>query len=148
SFADYLAAWQHEHDKVLDWYDPLVMQYPTSVAATWKKTFDKLGATAAAILRLTAFLAAEPISAEMFEKGEALVRGSAVLLAKETGKELDAPSIPAAVADLAGYSMITRQDGRRLTVHRMVQEVLRRNIPATSKRDWIVQSLGILNEYA
>ena len=105
------------------------MRYPVSVAVTWKKTFDELDPTAGALLRLTAFLAAEPIQIEMFEEGEEIVREAAALLAEETGREQDSLSTPAALSDLAAYSMVTRQDGRRFVVHRMVQEALRHQDP-------------------
>ena len=73
TFAGYLEDWEQEREKVLEWHDEAVMDYPVSVAATWQKTFQRLSPKAAALLRLTALLAPEPIPEEMFEKGEEIV---------------------------------------------------------------------------
>lgn len=45
---DYLRSWEQERSKLLSWYDKRVMQYPASVAVTWKQTFDRLSPTPAA----------------------------------------------------------------------------------------------------
>jgi hypothetical protein len=58
SFAEYLKAWEQERSEVLKWHHPGVMQYPASVAVTWKQTFDELSPTAASLLRLMSFLGA------------------------------------------------------------------------------------------
>ncbi|HSK79501.1 MAG TPA: tetratricopeptide repeat protein, partial [Thermoanaerobaculia bacterium] len=63
--ADYRGAWQ----RTLGWYDSRLMQYPASVVVTWQTTFEQLAPTAATLLRLTAFLAPEPIPVAMFEDG-------------------------------------------------------------------------------
>jgi tetratricopeptide (TPR) repeat protein len=147
-FADYRTAWEREREAVLSWYDPRIMQYPASVAVTWKTTFDRLSPTAGAILRLTAFLAPDPMQAEMFEEGEEFVRLAAGLLAEERGKDPDAGSILSALAELGTYSMITRPEGRRLAVHRMVQEAMRSQIPKERLRDWIELSLRVVNLFS
>jgi tetratricopeptide (TPR) repeat protein len=148
SFADYRIAWEREREAVLAWYDPRLMQYPASMAVTWKTTFDRLSATAGAILRLTAFLAPDPMQVEIFEKGEELVRKAAGLLAEERGIDPDDGSIVNALAGLDAYSMITRQEGRRLVVHRMVQEAMRSQVPKERRRDWIELSLRIVDRYS
>ncbi|HEX7184846.1 MAG TPA: tetratricopeptide repeat protein, partial [Thermoanaerobaculia bacterium] len=127
---------------------PQVMQYPASVAVTWQKTFHQLGPTAGALLRLTAFLAPDPIPVVMFEAGEEIVREAAKLLARETRRKSDTKLIKAALADLATYSMIARQEGGTFAVHRMVQEVLRQQIPEKRRRDWIELSLRIVNRFS
>jgi hypothetical protein len=109
----------------MQWYDPLAMQYPASVAVTWKQTFDRLSPTPAALLRFTAFLAPDPIPFEMLEQGAERVKRVAGLYCEETGTRADEKTVQEATADLADYSLITRQDGGMLVVHRMVQEVLR-----------------------
>jgi tetratricopeptide (TPR) repeat protein len=147
-FADYRAAWEQEREAVLSWYEPRIMQYPASVAVTWKTTFDRLSPTAGAILRLTAFLAPDPMQVEMFEKGEEFVRKAAGLLAEERGKNPDPGSILSALAELGTYSMITRLEGRRLTVHRMVQEAMRSQIPEERRKDWIELSLRVVNWFS
>jgi tetratricopeptide (TPR) repeat protein len=147
TFAEYLSIWEKEKTSVLDWLDEDQTQYPHSVATTWQTTFRQLGPTAAAILRLTAYLAPDPIPVEMFEKEAEFVVQGAKWLSEETGKAADSKPIREGVAELAAYSMVTRQD-RTATVHRVVQEVLRTRIPPESRRDWIELALRLVNDFA
>ncbi len=108
SLSDYLEEWQREREKVLRWYRADVMQYPDSLAVTWQKTFQQLSPTAATILRLSAYLAPEPIPVEMFEQGASIVEESVQAFCEETGVEAGDSSIQSALADLAAFSMATR----------------------------------------
>jgi tetratricopeptide (TPR) repeat protein len=144
-FAAYLRAWEQEHDKLLQWYDPRVMQYPASVAVTWKQTLDRLSPTPAALLRLTAFLAPDPIPFDMLEQGAEHVKKAVGLFCQETGTAADGKTIHDATADLTDYSLVTRQDGGMLVVHRLMQEALRSQIPEEHERDWIEGALRIVD---
>jgi len=146
--ADYLQSWEDERPRVLQWFDPQVMQYPASVAVTWQHTFQQLTPTAAALLRLTAFLAPDPIPVEIFEQGAKHVEAAAGLFCEESGKASDGKSIREAVADLAGFSMVSQEDGRTFSVHRMVQEALRQQIPEDRRKSWIEGALRIVNDSA
>jgi tetratricopeptide (TPR) repeat protein len=147
SLSQYLDDWQHEREQVLNWYDGLVMQYPAPVAVTWQKTFQQLSPTAASILRLTTYLASDPIPSEMFEEEKAIVEEAIGLWCEETGAQPGDQSIKAAIAELAAYSMVTRE-GPNFTVHRMVQDVLRSNTPEDRQRDWIERSLRLINQFS
>ena len=147
SLSEYLEDWQHEREQVLNWYDGSVTQYPASVAVTWQKTFQQLSPTAASILRLTAYLAPDPIPSEMFEKEKSIVEEAIGLWCEETGAQPGNQSVKAAIAELAAYSMVTRK-GPSLTVHRMVQDVLRSKIPEERRRDWIERSLRLVNDFS
>ncbi|HEX6903125.1 MAG TPA: tetratricopeptide repeat protein [Thermoanaerobaculia bacterium] len=147
TLAGYLESWRAERDKVLVWHDATIMQYPASVAATWQKTFERLSPTAAAILRLAAFLAPEPIAQEMFEKGEEFVREAVKMFCKETRRKAGKESIKDGIAELATYSMINRK-GDMFTVHRMVQQVMRTRIPAERRKEWVERSLRVVNRFA
>jgi tetratricopeptide (TPR) repeat protein len=147
TFARYLEDWEREREKVLEWHDAAVMDYPASVAATWQKTFSQLCPEGAAILRLSSFLAPEPIPEEMFEKGKEKFEEAAKALAEETGQQMTERTARDAFSDLAGFSMITRSAGN-FTVHRVVQEVLRTRIPEGHRREWIERSLRLVNAYA
>ncbi|HBL26923.1 MAG TPA: hypothetical protein DD490_08825, partial [Acidobacteria bacterium] len=81
---------------------------------------------------------------DMFEQGVEHVEQAARRLCEETGKAPDGLSIQAALDELADYSMLTRQGGGMVTVHRMVQEVLRSQIPGP-QRAWIEGTLRIVN---
>jgi tetratricopeptide (TPR) repeat protein len=147
TFSEYLSIWEKEKESVLDWHDEDQTQYPNSVATTWQTTFRQLGPTAAAILRLTAYMAPDPISVEMFEKGAGLVEQGAKRLIEETGTTADFKPIREGIAELAAYSMVTRED-RTVTVHRVVQEVLRTRIPPESQREWIELALRLANDFS
>ena len=147
SLSEYLEDWQHEREQVLNWYGGSVMQYPASVAVTWQKTFQQLSPTAASILRLTSYLAPDPIPSEMFEKGTSIVEEAIGLWCAETGAQPDDQSVKAAIAELSAYSMVTRE-GPNFMVHRMVQDALRSKIPEERRRDWIEHSLRLVNRFS
>lgn len=147
SLSSYLEEWEQERDRVLNWYDGSVMQYPSPVAVTWQKTFQQLSPTAAAILRLTAFLAPDPIPSRMFEEGTAIIKEAIQLLHEETGREACDSFMNGGIAELASFSMVTRE-GENFTVHRMVQDALRSRIPEEKRRDWIEQTLRLVDEFS
>jgi tetratricopeptide (TPR) repeat protein len=147
TFARYLEDWEREREKVLEWHDRTVMDYPASVAATWQTTFRQLSPKAAALLRLTAFLAPEPIPEAMFEEGEGIVEEASAALIEETDQLAIERTVRDVLAELAAYSMVTRSTGN-FTVHRVVQEVLRTRIPGDRRREWIERSVRLVNAYA
>ena len=147
AFAGYLEDWEREREKVLEWHDQAVMDYPVSIAATWQTNFQRLSPKAAAVLRLTAFLAPEPIPEAMFGMSETIVDEATEALREEMGQTAIERTVRDALAELAAYSMVTRSAGN-FTVHRVVQEVLRTRIPEDSRRDWIEFSLCLVNGYS
>jgi hypothetical protein len=84
-FSTYLENWQLRRATVLNWFSP-IGQHLTPVAVTWQKTFDQLGPTARAILRLCAYLSPDPIPLEMFEKERTLSRGQSSFSAGKPGR--------------------------------------------------------------
>jgi tetratricopeptide (TPR) repeat protein len=147
SLSGYLDAWERTRGEVLAWYDDRVMDYPRSLAVTWQQTVERLGPGAAALLRLAAYLAPEPIPVALFESGEEIVAEAILQLAEETGQPPKEEPGRAALADLAAYSMINQEDGA-VVVHRLVQEVTRTRIPAERRRAWIELSLQIVDRFA
>ncbi len=147
SFADYLHQWDSERQKVLDWYDERQMQYPASVAVTWQRTYEQLGPPSRTLLRLSAFLAPEMIPSQMFENSIDIVKEAVELI---TGKKLTKKSklkIDEILAEMAAYSMITRQK-EGFTVHRILQEGIRSRSAEESRTDWIQKALRIVNNFA
>jgi len=147
SFADYLNQWDSERPNVLNWYDERQMQYPACVAITWQRTFEQLSPPARTLLRLSAFLAPEIIPSKMFEKKVNIITEAMELLADEKPVEQSEFKIDDALAELAAYSMITRQK-EGFTVPRIIQQVIRSRIPEESRADWIKMSLQIVNDFA
>ncbi len=147
SLSGYLKEWEQERSRVLNWYDGSVMQYPSSVAVTWQKTFQQLSPTAGAILRLTAYLAPDPIPSKMFEDGAAIVGEAVELLCEEMGLEAGEPSIKGGLAEIASFSMVTREK-ESFTVHRMAQDALRSRIPQERQQDWIERALRLVDDFS
>ena len=147
TFADYLKSWEKERTEVLTWHNKNVMQYPASVAATWQTTLRRLSPTATAILRLTTYLAPDPIPIEMVETEEKHVMEAVELLGGDSGVKPEPQSAKIGLAELASYSMVIRK-GTTFAVHRIVQEVLRSRIPEEQRRAWIELSLKVVNRFS
>jgi hypothetical protein len=110
SLRGYLEAWDRTREEVLSWYDEQVMDYPRSVAVTWQQTVERLGPAPAALLRLVAFLAPEPIPVAMFEAGEEIVAEAIQKMGEESGASPTIEAVRTTLADLAAYSMIEQLD--------------------------------------
>jgi tetratricopeptide (TPR) repeat protein len=120
TFADYLAEWQGQRDKVLAWFDERLMQYPMSVAVTWQTSFESLSEPARRLLHILAWLAPDPIPESLLQAGG----GPFALENADQAKTL--PDAREALADLDAHSLVTRADESPLfSVHRLVQDVTR-----------------------
>lgn len=127
TFSQYLAEWYERRDKVLAWYDELAMQYPMSVAVTWKTSFDSLTEAARRLLRILAWLAADPVPEWLLESG------GGPFASLDRGASADAR---AALADLDAHSLVTRaNEAPAFSVHRLVQEVTRRSLEGANRTD-------------
>ena len=143
-FEDYEGLWQAEREKVLTWHDES-SSYPVAVAVTWQRTFKVLSPGAQTILRIASLLAPDPIPEWVFlDCGEALDAAHESVL-EELGAEDESIDPRAALAELAKYSMMGWRDGM-LTVHRMVQEVVRSRL--RDRRRWVEWALGVVNAVA
>lgn len=146
SLAEYLDIWESECDSVLGWYDEGIMQYPAPLAITWQRTFRQLAPTAQGLLRLIAHLAPDPIPLEMLKAGEAILCKAAQRLCAEAGEEVRLRPLRDDLAELTGLSLISRQGGI-MTVHRVVQEVIRQRVPEESQAAWIELAMELVGEY-
>ncbi|MEE8524281.1 MAG: tetratricopeptide repeat protein, partial [Thermoanaerobaculia bacterium] len=147
SFAGYLEEWEAERERVLEWYDGQRMHYPAPVAVTWQRTFDRLSPSAATVLRLASQLSPEPIPEGIFETGAEHVSAARAAVCEELGREDEEVALRDVLAELADVSLAGR-DGGALTVHRVVQEVVRSRIPPARRRDWVAWTLGVVNAAA
>jgi tetratricopeptide (TPR) repeat protein/Mrp family chromosome partitioning ATPase len=115
SLKSYLEEWRSQRDKVLAWYDPRLMQYPRSVAATWQTSFDQLEESARRLLQRLAWLSPAPIP-------------ESLLAVPVAGIEVETDPL-AALVELESYSLVTRAtDSPSFSMHRLVQEVSRRQL--------------------
>lgn len=109
-FGQYLERWQSQRDKVLEWYDPRLMQYPKSVAITWQTSFDQLSEPARRLLQRLAWLTPTPIPASLLD-------------VTIPGEDAD---LREALMELEALSLVRiSDDGGRFNIHRLVQAVTR-----------------------
>jgi tetratricopeptide (TPR) repeat protein len=146
SLAEYLDIWESECDSVLGWYDEGIMQYPAPLAITWQRTFRQLAPTAQALLRLIAHLAPDPIPVEMLETGTEVLRKATQLLCAEAGEEVRFRCLREDIAELASLSLLARQ-GEILTMHPVVQEVIRHRLPDESQTAWIELAMELVTQH-
>jgi len=146
SFRKYMEEWEKERTEVLKWFEKTeVESYPCSMAVTWQRTFNNLSLISRTILRLSSFLAPDPIPENMFTDNGDLIKEAAELLIEETKEKESGINLKDAFAELSKYSMIRRQDDF-FYVHKMVQEVMQLRIPEDKKRKWIEKTLNLLDK--
>ena len=109
-------------------------EHPEPVATTWNLSFqqvEQLNPAAAELLRLCAFLAPEAIPEEIITKGGQALSTLLVPLAS------DAYLLNQAIERLSAYSLMTRDPRTQmLTVHRLVQVVLRDSLSYEDYERW------------
>ena len=146
SLREYLAEWERESADVLSWHDEGAMQYPSSLAVTWQRSFHQLSPTAQAILRLASFLAPDPIPLEMFESGEEIIQQAAALLSDEIGQKQSPGKVRDDLAELRSLSLISGQD-KLFSMHRLMQEVVRNRVSAEKRTVWNELTLQLIREH-
>jgi tetratricopeptide (TPR) repeat protein len=147
SFGEYLDSWQVERDAVLAWHDAALMGYPASVAATWQKSFARLGACPRALSRLLAHLAPEPVATAMLVEATEVLDEAVESLCEEEGLDPDPGSPRTALAELASYSLVDRE-GEQVVMHRLVQEVVRGRIPEERRREWAERAVRLVYDFS
>ncbi len=141
SLAEYLAQWRAHVPAVQEWYDPRLMQYPSSLAVTWQTTLDRLGAREIALVRLLAWMAPDPVPMFVLEgdAAEGIWREAIVLFRQEIPESQGAAGdLRAALVTLANYSLLRWDtEAKTVAVHRVVQEILRTRLPEPGRREWL-----------
>jgi tetratricopeptide (TPR) repeat protein len=129
SFSEYLQRLETTREKVLAWYDPRLMQYPSSVAVTWQTTIEELPQLERKLLNILAWLAPEPIPLSLFE-----------------GNIVDGADARDALARLASWSLARwMADREAVTVHRLVQEITRQRLSDNNKHDTLDSAVTLLD---
>ena len=141
SLDQYQTLFQEHHTKLLQ-HDYLATEYPDTVATTWEVSFQKVQKTAPAaadLLNLCAFLAPEAIFLDMITEGGDYVP-------KRLAKIITDPlALNKLISLLLHYSLIQRE-GNTITVHRLVQSVLRDRLNSTVQRRWAKRAVQIVNQ--
>ena len=139
SFSDYLELLMLRRRELLR--HPI--DYPDTVATTWELSFHEVqgqSTAAADLLYLCAFLAPDDIPVKIFQKGvehlpERLARAVEDTLAFNTVK-----------GTLRRYSLATIDEERNtLTIHRLVQAVMRDQLSQSHKRAWVQTALDLID---
>ena len=136
--AEYLALYRRNHAELLAHGQPA--DYPATVATTWRLNVEEVAKTPAAVqlLRLTAFLASEPIPL-------ILVTADPEVLPPELGAAVkDELILNEAVGALRRYSLVGR-DRNGLRVHRLVQVVVRANLDLDQRWAWAGAALRLVS---
>ena len=141
SLDHYQTLFQKHHAQLLQ-QGYLATEYPNTVATIWELSFQKVQNTFPAtvdFLNLCAFLAPDTISLDMITKG-------ATHVPKRLAKTITDPlALDKLIGTLLHYSLVQRK-GDTLTIHRLVQHVLRNRLNSTTQRRWAERAVQIINQ--
>lgn len=136
SLEEYLELFRTEKAELLQERGHLDPDHP-SVTVTFTLAFEKVAtasATAAALVQACAFLAPDAIPEEIFSAGGSAFREPLSTLAESK------LALTQAIAEAARLSLISRSpQTKTLTIHRLVQEVLRSAMDNNNQRQWAEQ---------
>ncbi len=141
--SDYLNLYYMERTKLLNLRGGLAFEHPESVVATWSLSFEKLSQinpASAELLRLCAFLHPDAIPEEIITEGGPVLGPILQTVSK-------APvALNNAIKDLLRYSLIRRNpDTKTLTIHRLVQAVLKDSMDKQNQRQWTERTINAVN---
>ena len=111
-----------------------LIEYPVSVLKTWWLTEQKLSSIAKAVQVVASFLSPNAIPKDVLLKQSQYILAVAGIIEGVSQEKFDSiingagdkRAVRNAIAELAGYSMISRDvDGDSFSIHRLVQEVTR-----------------------
>ena len=120
----------------------LADDYPKSVATTWSLSFEKVEQRCPAardLLRLCAHLAPDAIPEEIITEGAAHL-GALQPIAT------DPLLLDEAMSALGAYSLMRRDPRERsLSLHRLVQAVVRDALPSLGGKQWVLRAVSVVN---
>jgi len=151
-FGTYLKDFAQSRKKVLSWGKKGLVNYPVPVVAAWERTERQLGPGERSILRLSSFLAPEPIPARLFESQAGKIAEAVKLLAKEEKADSRTQSaevdedIRGLLGGLAGWSMISLTEDSFI-IHRLVQDSIQLSIPEKRQRTWAELAVRLMSDY-
>lgn len=135
SLEAYQQLYEHHTAEMLEQRRSHPQNHPEPVATTWSLSIQRVeekNPAASELLRCCAFLAAHAIPEELISKGASELGPLLVPMAK------DAYQLDQAIETLRAYSLIERDPvSSTLSVHRLVQEVVRAVLPAEIQREWM-----------
>lgn len=142
--ASYLDLYQKRHTELLGWQGALDSDEQKTVMTTWSLSFEKVeqaSAAAAELLKFCAFLHPDTIYREMIAAS-----------ASQLGPVLspiaaDQFELNKAIGELRKYSLVrTTPDSTLLSMHRLVQTVLKDRMDAETRRLWAECAVRSVNQ--
>ena len=132
--ANYWHIYQQRRATLLAERRGLVDDHPLPVATTWKLSFEQVeqaNAAAADLLRVCAFLAPDAIPESI------IIEGASHLGPHLATVGADSYLLNQAIGALRRYSLVRRNPATKtLTIHRLVQAVLKDQMEEASRRQW------------
>jgi tetratricopeptide (TPR) repeat protein len=143
SLSRYINLYRSQKGPLLKWRGKLTTEHLDSVYSTFLlsfKTVEQDNPTAADLLRVLAFLTPDDIPEEIVAKG-----------ASDLGLNLqivvDPIQLDSAIAVLSSFSLVHRNaDLKSLSIHRLVQEVLKDGMGEDIQRQWIERVVRAVNK--
>ncbi|MGB8344773.1 MAG: FxSxx-COOH system tetratricopeptide repeat protein [Ktedonobacteraceae bacterium] len=143
SLAHYLTCYQTRQAMLLNRRGNDGVDHPMSVATTFSLALEQVehvNPAAADLLRLSAFLHPDAIPEEL------IIKGACELGPVLQSTALDAFAFDAAIKDLRTFSLLQRNaEAKTLTIHRLVQVVVRDNMDEDRERQWAEQTVRVVN---
>jgi tetratricopeptide (TPR) repeat protein len=141
--ADYLQLYRTRQAELLKRRGRLVTDHPDSVATTWSLSFEKVeqaNPVAADLLRLCAFLDPDVIPEEIMTKGASELGSTLKAVAAEPMR------LNEAIAEVRTYSLLRRNPDHTLTIHRLVQAVLKQGMNKSTQRRWAERAVRAVSQ--
>jgi len=143
SLTDYLHLFLHNATQILHAH-PASTAYPRSVAKTFTIAFERLqehNPDAAHLLTLCCFLAPDEIPEELFLRGASQAQPTIQAMLS------DPFCLNAIFKDLLAYALLRRNaQTKTLSIHRLLQDVLRERLPEEAQRAWIEILIRMLDQ--
>ncbi len=143
SVSAYLERYEQQRARLLDRRGILGGDHPHSVTATFllaSKRIEREQSAAADLLHVCALLHAEAIPEELF------VAGAAYLGPELASLATDPYQLDQVIAVLRSLSLVQRQpETRTLSMHRLVQAVLRERMSEPEQAEWLRRVVAALN---
>jgi len=135
SLEDYLDLYKTHHKELLARPSRLMLDYPETVGTTWSLSFRQIeqqSPAAADLLRLCAFLAPDAIPEE--------------LLMRDIAEAGDPFKLNEALGVILRYSLVRREENTHaLSIHRLVQTVLKDDMDQETQRIWAERTVQAVN---
>jgi tetratricopeptide (TPR) repeat protein len=141
--SDYLQIYHRHRVDLLRERRGQVADHPEPVATTWSLSFARVeqkSSAAADLLRLCAFLDPDAIPLEIVTQGASDLGPQLAPLAR------DAYLLDQAIQTLRSYSLVSRSPlTRTLSLHRLVQTVVRDALPVEERKQWMQRAVSAVN---